>query len=242
MSIMQNNHFNEAYVKNQNRYVDEYELIQIRTFDKECFFTKYKENLFCPDCKQARLGFEFGDKIKCLRTLRRESHKGNCQYSPDVNIANSKQIQEYIKTVSPQIREDKLWILLFHLGFIQKDVSVKTKTSFSESSFTFHSTEKKKTTTVYIPQQKIGNRKNDFSYVIAKYYYGNIWLEIGEHSEDYDSIQLRLYSLQNMKKGSLICSVYVSKKIDNLSAMVDKLLYKTENGPYHIAFWANEEK
>lgn len=237
MSIVQNNHFDVAYVKHQHCYVDEYKLIQIRTLDKECFITKYKEDLFCPDCKQARLGLEFGDKIKCLRTLRGELHIDNCQYSPAVDIANLKQIQEYKKTASPQTRENNLLSLLSRLGFRQKDVLVKTKTSFSALPFTFHSNEGKTTITVYIPQQRIGNRKNGFSYDIAKYYYGNIWLEIGEHSKEYDDVQLKLYSLQNLKKGDFICSVFVSKKNDNLSTMVDKLLNKTENGPYHIAFF-----
>ena len=236
-SKKQNHRFNEAYIKNQNCYIDEDELIQIRTHDKECFTFKYKENLFCPGCKQAHLGLEFGDKINCLRTIKGESHIDNCQYSPGVNIANPKQIQEYIKTSTPQTRENNLLSLLFRLGFIKKDVSIITKTSFSESSFMFYSTEKKKTIKVYIPQQKIRNGKNDFSYDISKYYYGNIWLEIGEHSKEYDDVQLKIYSLQNMGKGGFICSVFVSKKHDNLSTIVDKLLNKTENGSYYIAFF-----
>ncbi|WP_461255561.1 hypothetical protein [Treponema sp. R80B11-R83G3] len=234
---MQNNHFNEAYVKKQNLYVDEYELIQIRTFDKECYTIKYKENLFCPDCKQARLGLEFGDKIKCLRTLKGELHIDNCQHTPDVNIVNPKQIQEYLKTTSPLTIENNLLSLLSRLNFKQEDVSFNTKTSSFVSSFTFQYTEKKIKINVYIPQQKIGNRKNVFSYYIAQYYYGDIWLEIGKYSKEYDYVQLKIYSLQNMGKGGLICSVFVSKKNDNLSTMVDKLLNKTENGLYHIAFF-----
>jgi hypothetical protein len=237
MSKIQNNHFNEAYIKNQNCFIDEFELIQIRTLDIECFITKYKENLFCPSCKQARLGLEFGNKIKCLRTLKGELHESICQYSPDVNIANPKQILEYIKTATPQTRENNLMSLLIRLGFIQKDVSAKTKTTFSESYFTFHSTENKKIINLYIPQQRIGNKNNEFSYDISKYYYGNIWLEIGEHSKEYDNVQLQIYSLQNMGKGCFICSVFVSKKNDNLSTKVDKLLNKTENGSYYIAFF-----
>ena len=126
-SKKQNHHFNEAYVKNQNCYIDEYELLQIRTLDIECFTLKYKGNLFCPDCEQARLGLEFGPIIKGLRTLKGESHINSCQYSPDVNIANSKQIQEYIKTATPQTRENNLLSLLTRLGFIHKDSSVKKK-------------------------------------------------------------------------------------------------------------------
>jgi len=237
----QNHRFNVAYVKYQDRYVDEYDLIQIRTLDIECFITKYKENLFCPDCKQARLELEFGPILKNLRTIKGESHIDNCQYSPDVNIANQKQVQEYKKTISPQTRENNLLLLLSHLGFIQKDVLIKTKTSFSEFSFMFHFTENKKTINVYIPQQKIRNKKNEFSYDISKYYYGNIWLEIGEYSKEYDYVQLKIYSLQNMGKGGFICSVFVSKKNNNLSTMVDRLLNKTENGPYHIAFFGQME-
>jgi len=40
-----------------------------------------------------------------------------------------------------------------------------------------------------------------------------------------------------MGKGGFICSVFVSKKYDNLSTIVDKLLNKTENGSYYIAFF-----
>jgi len=186
------------------------------------------------------LELEFGPIIKGLRTLKGESHIDSCQYSPDVNIANQKQVQEYKKTASPQIRENNLLSLLFRLGFIQKAISFKTKPSFGESSFTFHSTEKK-TIIVYIPQQKIGNKKNEFSYDISIYYYGNIWLEIGEHSKEYDYVQLKIYSLKNKGKGGFICSVFVSKKDDSLSTMVDKLLNKTENGSYYIAFFGQME-
>jgi hypothetical protein len=237
MSIMQHHHFSEAYIKLKDCYIGIYDLIQIRNHDEECFIAKYKGNMFCPSCKQARLGLEFGDKIKSLRTLKGESHIDNCQYSLNVNMANPKQVQEYKKTASPQTRENNLLSLLFRLGFKQEVISVKTTTSFMESSFTFHPIEKKSTTTVYIPQQRIGNSKNDFSYDTAKYYYGNIWLEIGEHSKEYNDIQLKLYSLQNMGKGSLICSVFVSKKNDNLSTLVSELLNKNESGSYYIAFF-----
>ena len=243
MNKIQNNHFDEAYVKHKDCCVDVNELIKMCSVDREHFFNEYAKDLFCPDCKQAHLNLEFGEKIKCLRTLKNDFHRENCQHSQNVNIANQEQVHEYVKTANPQTIENNLYSLLSRLDTTRMANKIKTMIESRKSTFLFDYTRKNTNTRVCIPQQKIRNGKNEFSYDIAKYYYGDVWLKVGEHSKEHKhNVQLTLYSLQNMEKGSFICSVFISKRSDNLSVMVEEFTNRIVYGPYHIAFFGQMEK
>jgi hypothetical protein len=238
---MVRNHFDFAYIKNKDCYVSKDDLVEMCKYDYNRVFNEYEGKMFCPDCKQARLELEFGNIIKGLRTRKKELHIGNCPHSPKVTMATQKQVDEYIKTVSPHTRERNLRSLLSHLNNTQTDYLVKTDVSPSEPPCVFRPIDKKATTYVYIPRQRIKSEKDVSSEGITKYYYGNLWLEIVKNSGGHKSIQLKLYPLVNKERsGRIICSIFILKN-DNLS-LVNKLIKETENGSFSIAFFGQMEK
>jgi len=230
MTSNQDNRFNEAFIKHKNDFINVDELKRMYSDDPVQFDSKYKGNLFCPDCKQAHLILAFGEERQYLKTWQDDFHTDDCPYSPNVGIANKEQVQEYAKA-NPQTIEKGLLFLLDRLDNAQTKIQDKTNEPSGKSPFVFASNEAKKVTkNVYIQRQKIIDGNNDFSYDIAKYYYGKVWLEVLEHA---NNIQLKIYS--NNKKKPLICSVFVFKN-DNLSSKID-ILKKTKEGQYRIAFF-----
>jgi hypothetical protein len=237
---VKNNHFDEAYVKHLGGCIDIFELLQIRKNNELLFNSEFRENMLCPECLKAFLVLEYGPKIKCLRTWKGE-HDEDCQHSPGINIATKKQIKAYGNYVNPQTKENNLLSLLYRLNNPKVDIPSKTKIPFQKPDFLYKITTGKTTTRVVILQQKIrSDRKNKFSNDIAKYYYGIVWIEIGEKSREYNEVLLRLYSLSKKEKGDFICGLKISKN-GNLSSLTDELLKKQAEGPYAIAFFGQME-
>ena len=183
--------FDTAFIKNKNFPIHENELKKIREFDEERFYREFKNELICPECRQAHLELEFGDKIRCLRTKPGESHAEDCQHSPNVKEATPSQVNEFKKKASPQKRKNNLWFLLSSLNAPENESFKKSIVPNDESPFIIRSEIGKTTTYTYIPQQRIDKEKNKFSYKIEKYYYGIVWLEI-DNSKDYN-VHLKIY-------------------------------------------------
>jgi len=232
------NRFDTAFIKNKNYFIHESELKRIKEFEDERFSREFKKELVCPECRQAYLELEFGDKIRCLRTKPGETHEDSCQHSPNVREATTSHISDFKKTASPQKRKNNLWFLLSSLNAPENEYFKKSIVPIDETPFIIRSKTGNTTTYTYIPQQRI-DKKNKFSCKIEKYYYGIVWLEI-DNSKDYN-VHLKFYSLSNNKKGSLICSIFISKNDESLTVLVDKIINKPAKSKYYVAFFGQME-
>jgi len=235
MIVKQNNHFEEAYINNKDCYENVDNLIKICLNKRALYESDYAEYLFCPDCKKARLLLAFGKEKKYLRTFKDDIHEKNCQHSTDVNKANLKQINDYIKNANPQDIENKLWHLLSRFKKVKIEEKNMNWNKTQNQTFIINNETNNKNIRLYIPQQIIKNDKNIFDYNIIKYYRGEIWVEIERKSVRYDVI-IKLYSVNENKKQNFICSLLISKNDSNTSVIANELSNITD-GIYQIAFF-----
>lgn len=228
---MERKYFEEAFVNHINSYVSLEELKEIRDKEPAVFNSNYYNDLYCPDCLQAQLELAFGEERRYLRAYDVNQHKEDCPYFSNVGMATTEQINEHMKSISPQTRENNLWKLISYLNCDQKVSGIKTTEEPTENGFTFipkHGTAKR----VYIPRQRLKNENNFFDYDVYKCYYGNVFLEVDKkYLETMGNIQFRLYTFQNNTKCKPICSIFLKGEV------LHSPIINTENGIYYIAFF-----
>lgn len=168
---MSNLKFYGAYCKCNNKVLSIKEILDLPNSD-------YKNNLFCPFCKQAKLSLINTNKIIYLRTYKKQEHAEYCTLAQD-NIDN-KVLTEYLLDNSK--REEVIDKLnkfaqdIFnkpHMAIeaISASIDIKEENILS-SGINNNKTVNKK----YIPRQNITNGFLVQELGIYKFYYGELYL------------------------------------------------------------------
>lgn len=201
-------------------------------------YNKIAKSLFCPECFKARLTHCSGSKIlPYLRTVDGSPHDENCSCLLDP--LRKKDMEElYCKSSADDVQNRLQHLIEFIcLGDIQESnplIYSKTVSVVDKKE----KTSETKTVRNYIPRKSITNGISDKDIDVLKFFYGKVYLvtDIQTDKEDKRNYAfLRLYTVQDNKKGKLILSIKVGKKIfpyiSKESLESDKIAY--------VAFFAS---
>lgn len=99
--------FEVAYFVSENKKISIWKIAnQIENNREE--LTRYKGNLFCPECRKAKLSFvsKTNNRVAHFRMTQNEQHENGCSYAHE--YATKDILTEYVNNLTDQQIEDKL--------------------------------------------------------------------------------------------------------------------------------------
>lgn len=180
-------------------------------------YNKISKSLFCPECFKARLTHCSGSKIlPYLRTVDGSSHDEDCSCLLDSlgkrDIENLYQENSTADDIYNRLKHLIEFICLGNISESNPLIYSKVMTIASKEE----KISKEKTVRNYIPRKSITNGISDKDICILKFFYGKVYLltDIKKDTTDNENYAfLRLYTIKDNKKGRLILSIRIGKKI-----------------------------
>lgn len=212
------------------------------------FSSKYKDKLYCPECKKVKLTMKKSKSV-FLAGFPNDEHGDGC--SKIVDIASSKQVKEYVDKVTNKQKINRQLDALLNKMLLHKNEKMKKNklhSSYDKENYdsTFEVKEENQVKRKTIPRKRLesldSKKEADQNYVM---YYGEVFLEIdkvenivvkdnttGEEKYNFDTQKIRIKKI-NPKTGNkiLLCRIEINgykieKLKDVLSVVDDDKTYK----------------
>lgn len=178
---MQNKSFNEFYysVDKKIHFLEE---VQEEYEKNSGNITKFRGDMFCPECRVAKLGFTHKTlkKREFLSKLPSSSHKENCSYIND--YATKKELKEFVNSLSNQQIQDRLEAVLNNLLNKQQEESNKIDNTQETNPFVINKVNKITNSTVRksIPRKSIRSWFDKDTENQLFVFYGTVKLDVEE--------------------------------------------------------------
>lgn len=223
--------FEDAFCSKSGRIIDIAEVSDLYA-SNPAEYKKISDNLYCPECKKAKLSFVNGS-TKYFRTFKGSLHNENCSLIQD--LMNVKQTTDFIRNT--ENRDAILRQITSALTMLFNDNSKKAikKTNVTEldetQTITGVSTNYKKRKR--IARKRIDLPFSDEDFNAPKIFYGKVCALWEKENNKY---KLLLYSLKTKR---LLCKIFVTEKVYQYIPEKYKLEKSFKCG---ISFLANFQK
>lgn len=202
--------FEEAYCSHAKKTLTIQKVAAVYKFDTEEFVKHYKEGLYCPECKEAKLSYN-NAAIPYFKTYPKAKHCENCSLRQEE--MGAKEIKEYIDSKEGKERAERnIESLMIRLLDESTDYRIKGKNikANEESERPNSSTPLTKSNSrKRFPQKRIDTMLSEEDLDIFKLFYGtvNICWECDNRSNDFKLI------LRNKTNRKFLCKIRVTTSV-----------------------------
>lgn len=202
--------FEEVYYKVENRVLPLYDIEDIYFNSPSEYVNKYKEHLFCPECRIARLSFNNAE-LPYFSTYPRALHGDDCSLTQDEASAkittdflkdkrNLDEISRQINSVVRILLEEKT-----ETNSIKRTIKNTTNNNGSKIVATKKHTHKKPR----VPRKRIDIPFRSDDYNVEKIFYGDVLLK-WKYYPDEKCYRLLLY---HPVKKNFRCSIKITMRV-----------------------------
>lgn len=92
--------------KSINSLIETFSVVSGSDEKSELYLKKYKDRLYCPECKKALLNFKYNSKTPYLSKNSNSDHKGDCSHNHP--SSTNKEAKEALRNMSPEDKQRRL--------------------------------------------------------------------------------------------------------------------------------------
>lgn len=136
---------NELARQSVSLLIERFSLVDDSVEKAKLYQKKYKDRLYCPECKNALLNFKYNSKTPYLSKNSNSNHADNCSHIHP--LATKKETKEVLRKMSPEDKQRRLKSVVSNLIKDEAEIASTADNSdndiFKDNPYVFGDKEKK---------------------------------------------------------------------------------------------------
>lgn len=168
--------FQYAYHLDTDQAISAEEAMLLKAADLKAYTLQYKDHLFCPMCKQARICLVRGDQQPFFRTCPKSVHADDCGLSQDELLPSEVNALVTNTENIPEIQRQMERVLSLHFSGNEKPAADTICTGTMKSDVVVHRQAGKRVSK-YISQKNITAKFSEDDINVKKLFYGEVVIQ-----------------------------------------------------------------